>query len=135
MTFIMNITDGKTNSFINKKTQMYSLFSVMFDFSEEGIDITQQMKEIFFEFIQGYSMFKNEYEIECDTEDEQQTVEVLKRYKLASSEGVNKLNNRMIRYEILKKLFLNEVNVTIDSIKRIEEKMETLAKTENETFE
>ena len=80
-------------------------------------------------------MFKNEYEIECDTEDEQQTVEVLKRYKLASSEGVNKLNNRMIRYEILKKLFLNEVNVTIDSIKRIEEKMETLAKTENETFE
>lgn len=127
MTLIFEITDGQTNNFISKKTQMYSMFSVMFDFSENGIEITTQMKEIFNEFICGYSLFKNEYEIESDTNEQQQTVEILKRYKLASSEGVNKLNNRMIRYEILKKILLHEIDVTVDSIREIEEKMKLLA--------
>ena len=126
MDLILQLTEEKTNNFVNKKTQMYSLFSVMFDFYENGIQLTNNMKDTFREFVKGYSMFKNEYEIECETDEEQQTVEILKRYKLASSEGVNKLNNRMIRYEILKKLLLNEMNVTVGSIKQVEEKMALL---------
>ena len=123
MKLIVELTEGKNNNFVNKKTQMYSLFSVMFDFCENAIEITDEMKMIFDEFVKAYSMFKNEFDIEYNTEQEQQTVEILKKYKLASSEGVNKLGNRMIRYEILKKLFLNEINVTVESLQAIEESM------------
>ena len=37
-----------------------------------------------------------------------QEYENIKRYKLASSEGINKVGNRMIRFEILKRTCLNE---------------------------
>lgn len=128
MKLILDLTDGKSNSFVNKKTQMYSLFSVMFDFGENAIVITDKMKDIFDEFVKTYSIFKNEYEIEGETDQEGLTAEILKRYKLASSEGVNKLGNRMIRYEILKKLFLNEINVTIESLQTVREKMVEISK-------
>lgn len=130
MQLIVGLTGGKSNNFVNKKTQMYSLFSVMFDFYESDVEITDEMKVVFEEFVKVYSLFKNEYDIECDTEQEQQTIEMLKKYKLASSEGVNKLGNRMIRYEIIKKLLLKEMNVTVDSMQAIEEKMLLLDKDE-----
>lgn len=130
MHLIVGLTGGKSNNFVNKKTQMYSLFSVMFDFYESNVEITDEMKVVFEEFVKVYSLFKNEYDIECDTEQEQQTIEMLKKYKLASSEGVNKLGNRMIRYEIIKKLLLKEMSVTVDSMQAIEEKMLLLDKDE-----
>lgn len=127
MELIIQLTNGKTNSFVNKKTQMYSLFSVMFDFSENNIIITEKMKEIMEKFIECYSIFKNEYEISCKNVDEQQMIEFLKRYKLASSEGVNKLNNRMIRFEILKKILLGETKISIETMSIVEQKMHLLA--------
>jgi len=130
MQLIVELTGGKSNNFVNKKTQMYSLFSVMFDFYESNVEITDEMKVVFEEFVKVYSLFRNEYDIECDTEQEQQTIEMLKKYKLASSEGVNKLGNRMIRYEIIKKLLLKEMSVTVDSMQAIEEKMLLLDKDE-----
>lgn len=123
MELIIELTDGQNNNFINKKTQMYSLFAVMFDFEENSIAVSKQMKEIFMEFVNAYTIFKNEYEIDSKSEEEQKIVEILKRYKLASSEGVNKLNNRMIRFEILKKLLINDEKITLECIKKVEEKM------------
>lgn len=128
MNLIRKLTKRESNNFINKKTQMYSVFSVMIDFYDENIDITQEMIDIFEEFIKIYSLFKNEYDIECETDKEFQIVEILKKYKLASSEGVNKLGNRMIRYEILKKLLLNELCITKENFKSVEEKIEELKK-------
>ena len=79
-------------------------------------------------FIECYSIFKNEYEISCENYDEQQLVEFLKRYKLASSEGVNKLNNRMIRFEILKKILLEEVGISVETMHIVGEKMRLFEK-------
>lgn len=132
MDLIMQLTNGKTNGFVNKKTQMYSLFSVMFDFSESEVAVTEKMKLIMEKFVSCYNIFKNEYEINCETKSEQQMVEFLKRYKLASSEGVNKLNNRMIRFEILKKILLEESNISTDTMDSVEKKMLLLAEEQKE---
>ena len=63
MKLIVELTEGRNNNFVNKKTQMYSLFSVMFDFCENAIEITDEMKVIFDEFVKAYSIFKNEYSL------------------------------------------------------------------------
>ena len=132
MDLIKKLTKGKTNGFVNKKTQMYSLFSVMFDFSENKISITEKMIEVMEKFIECYSIFKNEYEINSENADEQQMIEFLKRYKLASSEGVNKLNNRMIRFEILKKILLEETDVSTKTMSIVGQKMYLLAEEQKE---
>lgn len=42
-----------------------------------------------------------DYLIQGESSDERKAIEYLKRYKLASSEGVNKIGNRMIRYGVM----------------------------------
>ena len=54
---------------------------------------------------------------------EQMAIECLRKYKLASSEGVNKLNNRMIRFEILKKILLEVDDITVDVLRKVEKKL------------
>lgn len=104
---IKRLTKNSTNGFLNKKIQMYTLFCVVFDFLDNNIDITEEMINKFYAFMNCYTIFKNEYELEL-SEEEQKAAEILKRYKLASSEGVNKLNNRMLRFEILKKILIED---------------------------
>lgn len=60
-------------------------------------------------FIYCYTLFKNEYEIDVESIEEQRAIEYLKKYKLASSEGVNKIGNRMIRFEVLKKFYCKQM--------------------------
>lgn len=84
---------------------MYTLFSVMFDFVENNIDVSESVIQMFLTFEQCYTIFKNEYDLQGETEEERKVLEYLKKYKLASSEGVNKLSNRMIRFEVLKKYY------------------------------
>ena len=57
-----------------------------------------------------------------DEENEKKAFEMIKRYKLASSEGVNKLTNRMIRHEVLKKIILGIERIDISDLRKIEEK-------------
>lgn len=124
MELINAVTEGETNGFVNKKIQMYTLFCVMFDFSDKKITVSQQMIECLKVFIQCYALFKNEYEIEVDSSDEQRVIEYLKKYKLASSEGVNKIGNRMIRFEVLKKVLLQVDGIKTDVFEIIAKKME-----------
>lgn len=126
MGLIKSITEEKTNSFANKKIQMYTFFCVMMDFAESNIDITQEMIEYMSAFIQCYVLFKNEYEIEFEASDEQKVIEYLKRYKLASSEGVNKIGNRMIRFEVLKKILLKTDGISKNIFEKIAKKMEKI---------
>lgn len=105
ITLIKKLTNNSTNGFLNKKIQMYTLFCVIFDFLDNDVHITDEMVNKFYAFMDCYIIFKNEYELELSQE-EQKVAEILKRYKLASSEGVNKLNNRILRFEILKKILL-----------------------------
>lgn len=126
MELIKKITNGETNGFVNKKIQMYTLFSVMFDFVENNIDVSESVIQMFLTFEQCYTIFKNEYELQGETEEERKVLEYLKKYKLASSEGVNKLSNRMIRFEVLKKILLQFDSIESKVFELIKQRMEEL---------
>ena len=80
------------------------------------------MKNYFVQFVKTYNAFKNEYELPLSTEEERKVFEMIKKYKLASSEGVNKISNRMIRFEVLKKILLNTENIDVNVLASIEKK-------------
>ena len=61
-----------------------------------------------------------------ETEEERKVLEYLKKYKLASSEGVNKLSNRMIRFEVLKKILLQFDSIESKVFELIKQRMEEL---------
>lgn len=126
MQLIKKLTQNVTNGFVNKKIQMYTLFSVMFDFYENKIDITESEIQMFEAFAKCYIMFKNEYDLQGKDDKEQKVIEYLKKYKLASSEGVNKLGNRMIRFEVLKKILLKVDNLDVTCFENIMEKMKNI---------
>lgn len=132
MDLIKSVTEERTNGFVNKKIQMYTLFCVMIDFGERNIIITQEMIEYMNAFVRCYISFKNEYEIDFKSSDEQKAIEYLKRYKLASSEGVNKIGNRMIRFEVLKKVLLKTDDISKDVFENIAKKMEKISAELNE---
>lgn len=127
MELIKQLTNGETNSFVNKKIQMYTLFSVMFDFVENNIDVSENIIQMFEAFEKCYTVFKNEYDLQGETEEERKVLEYLKKYKLASSEGVNKLSNRMIRFEVLKKILLQFNSIGSKDFELLKQRMEALA--------
>ena len=101
---------------------MFTLFALAFDFIDNEIVITDEIKKIFVQFVKTYNAFKNEYELNLSTEEERKVFEMIKKYKLASSEGVNKISNRMIRFEVLKKILLNIENIDVGVLASIEKK-------------
>lgn len=109
-----------TESFSSKKVQMFTLFAIAFDFIDNKISITEEIKQYFIQFVKTYNAFKNDYDFSLSTDEERKAFEMIKKYKLASSEGVNKMSNRMIRYEVLKKILLNIENICIDTLITIE---------------
>lgn len=91
-------------SFMRKRTQLYTVFSLMDYLTQEKININTTMIERFSEFIKKYNEFENSSDTEVETTPDN---EAIKKYKLASSEGVNKIKNRKLRFEILKNYILN----------------------------
>ncbi len=124
MKLIEKLTKGEINGFVNKKIQMYTLFSIMFDFVENSIDVSESVIQMFSAFEKCYTIFKNEYDLQGETEEERKVLEYLKKYKLASSEGVNKLSNRMIRFEVLKKILLQFNSIQAKDFELIKQRME-----------
>jgi len=120
--YINAIITPETESFSSKKIQMFTLFALAFDFIDNEILINDEIKKYFVQFVKTYNAFKNEYEFPLPTEEERKVFEMIKKYKLASSEGVNKISNRMIRFEVLKKILLNTENIDIKVLASIEKK-------------
>lgn len=120
MGLISKLVSESTMSFASKKIQMYTLFSIMFDFIENQIEINENIISLFEQFVKAYNSFSNEFDISFDKDGENKSFELIKKYKLASSEGVNKLVNRMIRYEVLKKILLQIENISIEDLKKVE---------------
>lgn len=53
-------------------------------------------------------MFGNDIDLSAKIDDEEKTLfDWLKKYKLASSEGIHKHTNRMIRYNVMKDFLFN----------------------------
>lgn len=119
---IRKLVTDETRTFVGKKIQMYTVFSLVFDFLDNNISLSKDIEDRFLQFVKTYNAFKNEYDFVLEDEKEKNAFEMIKRYKLASSEGVNKLTNRMIRYEVLKKIVLNISEIDASHLLRIEEK-------------
>ncbi len=86
-------------SFIRKRTQLYTVFCLLDYFTQQNISVTSDIKERYNDFIVRYIEFENSSSNEGIAVPED---DVIRRYKLASSEGVNKIKNRKLRFEILR---------------------------------
>lgn len=99
--------------FLRKKTQLYTLFSVVFYTQRNKIKIKKENIDNFHNFTQLYSSFNNDIELKDGTKEEREIFDLLKKYKLASSEGLNKHTNRMIRYNVMKTfIFYKRTNLS-----------------------
>ncbi|MGE2643905.1 hypothetical protein ACQH7H_25250, partial [Escherichia coli] len=78
---------------------------------EEDLELTREIVKKFKSFVGVYSLFKNDISEKDVPTDLSDLFKFVNSYRLASSEGVNKRSNRMIRFEILKKLCLGEVEI------------------------
>lgn len=123
---IKKMVTEETRTFAGKKIQMYTIFSLAFYFLDNNILLSEEIKERFLQFVKTYNAFKNEYDFILEDEKEKNAFEMIKKYKLASSEGVNKLTNRMIRYEVLKKIILGIAGIDTSHLLKIEEKCKKL---------
>lgn len=94
--------------FLRKKTQLYTLFSVVFYMQRNNISITDEQLHNLQCFVDLYSVFSNDLDLTDQIDESEKTLfDRLKRYKLASSEGLNKHTNRMIRYTVIKDFMFN----------------------------
>lgn len=125
MSVIEDILDKTTVSFISKKAQMYTLFCVVFRMLDNGKEF-----DVFFEkvkiFVSAYSKFRNEFILDYDDDLMISIYESIKKYKLASSEGINKVANRTIRFEILYKICVEDSEDVFIALKKLTEDMNQL---------
>lgn len=125
MSVIEDIIDKTTISFVSKKAQMYTLFCVIFKMFEAGetfVDFFEKIKV----FVLAYSKFRNEFVLEYEDDLTATVFADIKKYKLASSEGINKVANRTIRFEILYKICVESGNEVFEVLKKITEDMNCL---------
>lgn len=109
MSLIEKLLDNETISFVAKKVQLYTLFSVAMQMLSEGKDIDDNLRYRFIRFCTVYTKFKNEYVFEGFSEATMSVYDKIKQYKLASSEGVNKIKNRMIRFDTMWDFLFSEM--------------------------
>lgn len=90
-------------SFFKKRTQLYTIFCLIDYLQRNSIEITNDIINRLHTFIDLYMQFENTSDATTDNSAIYNTV---KQYKLASSEGVNKIRNRKIRFELLRDFVL-----------------------------
>ncbi|MBQ5919845.1 MAG: hypothetical protein IIW84_02080 [Selenomonadaceae bacterium] len=124
MSVIEDILDKITISFISKKAQMYTLFCVVFKmFDKKSFDDFFEKIKI---FVTAYSKFRNEFALDYEDDVMSAVYADIKKYKLASSEGINKVANRTIRFEILYKICAEYGDEVFEALKKLTEDMNKL---------
>lgn len=116
MEIILQFIDETTLPFVSKKAQLYSMFCMSLKMIDEKIEFNETIFSKFKLFVSAYNLFRNEYEISFENETTNSVYESIKKYKLASSEGINKLQNRMIRYEQLYRICILSSDEIIGSL-------------------
>ncbi|SDX43236.1 DUF262 domain-containing protein [Paenibacillus sp. PDC88] len=133
---IMDVIDAFKSkdsiSFLNKKSQMYTMFCVGLEVIENKIDLTDNIVSTFNSFVRVYNKFKNGMDLTFEESLHSELFEAIKKYKLASSEGVNKLSNRVIRFEILMKHCIKAKPYTQEALKHIEKVIDNLQSNDND---
>ena len=116
MSIISDCTNKNTIAFISKKAQMYTMFCLAFRLIDDGIVLDEKIKNKITLFIRAYNLFRNEYDLVFEDPLMSGFYESIKKYKLASSEGINKYQNRMIRYEQLYKTCVASDDRIVDTM-------------------
>ena len=88
---------------MRKRTQLYTIFCLIDYIERKKIQVTDNIISRFNNFVQLYTEFENSSDFTPSDNDGN----VIQQYKLASSEGVNKIRNRKIRFEILRDFVLS----------------------------
>lgn len=135
METIDDFTNGDTSLFISKKSQMYTMFSFSFNLIENEIGITSEMVEKFRLFVIAYNKFKNEMDLSFEDTVCAQVYEGIRKYKLASSEGINKVGNRVIRFEVLKKFCVESDSTINDAFIKVTHKIDSISPSNGETID
>jgi hypothetical protein len=125
MSVIEDILDKTTISFVSKKAQMYTLFCVIFKMFDEEKAFDEFFEKIKI-FVTAYSKFRNEFALDYEDDLMSAIYADIKKYKLASSEGINKVANRTIRFEILYKICAEDGAEVFESLKKLTEDMNQL---------
>ena len=114
--------------FLKKKTQLYTLFSVIFFMQRKGIEVSAEYLQNLQNFVELYAVFNNDMDISSMLDSSEKVLfDWLKKYKLASSEGLNKHTNRMIRYNIMKDFMFSLVGESKSASHSLLEKMKASA--------
>lgn len=138
MDIINKLRDKSTQSFVSKKAQMYTLFCLAFKMIDNDISLSPELIERFKFFVKAYNCFRNEYDIAFSNDDLRKTNEEIKKYKLASSEGINKLANRVIRLETICRICIDDNDDIISQMKELEslyKKQAEINKTASDAFD
>lgn len=114
-------------TFLKRKVQNYSIFSLIFYLIRKDLAWSSVYKKRLENFIKIYLAFKNEDSEKMNLNStEKELFDYFRRYKQASSEGVNKLANRNIRFNVLKELisesditFLDNENLVLSLCKKV----------------
>ena len=110
--------------FVRRKAQLYTLFSIIFYMMREAISVSGDHVKRLKSFVKLYSVFDNDMEIVLE-ENEKKIFDMLKKYKLASSEGLNKYTNRMIRFGAMKYFIFDLEEDSLQILNSVNEKMES----------
>lgn len=98
----VNFYSESVRPFIRKRTQLYTIFCLIDYIERKKIQVTDEIISRFNYFVQLYTEFENSSDsIPSENDDN-----VIQQYKLASSEGINKIKNRKIRFDILRNFVL-----------------------------
>lgn len=93
----------EVTKFLKKKTQLYTLFSVIFYMQRNSLSVSEIQLQNLQNFVDLYAVFNNDMDLTNQIDENEKVLfDWLKKYKLASSEGLNKHTNRMIRYNVMK---------------------------------
>ena len=77
----------------------------------ENIEVEQYQKDRLELFVKLYSIFDNDMDLTGEISNQEKTLfDWLKKYKIASSEGLNKHTNRMIIYNVMKDFLFGLTN-------------------------
>lgn len=101
----------EVTKFLRRKAQLYTLFSIIFYTQREKIAVEECHMNRFDNFVKLYLSFNNDIDLTGNIDEQEKILfDWLKKYKLASSEGLNKHTNRMIRCNMMKNFifFLTE---------------------------
>ncbi len=113
--------------FFRKKTQLYTLFSVVFYMNRNGIKIEDRIIDNTKRFVSLYSVFSNDMDLTNQINDKEKLYfDLLKKYKMASSEGLNKHTNRMIRYNVMKDFLFENREAYLCAEDTLLEKMKSI---------